>query len=63
MATFLDYARDEVHTFAEQPFCGEDALIFSQLVYLSFPGALAMKSLTLQQLLRRETYSALIDEM
>ena len=63
MATFLDYARDEVRTFAEQPFCGEDALIFSQLVYLSFPDALATKSLTLQQLLRRETYPALIDEM
>lgn len=63
MATFLDYARDEVCTFAEQPFCGEDALIFSQLVYLSFPDALATKSLTLQQLLRRETYPALIDEM
>ena len=63
MATFLDYARDEVRTFAEQPFCGEDALIFSQLVYLSFPAALATKSLTLQQLLRREIYPALIDEM
>lgn len=63
MATFLDYARDEVRTFAEQPFCGEDALIFSQLVYLSFPEALATKSLTLQQLLRRETYPALIKEM
>lgn len=63
MATFLDYARDEVRTFAEQPFCGEDALIFSQLVYLSFPDALATKSLTLQQLLRRETYPSLIDEM
>lgn len=63
MATFLDYARDEVRTFAEQPFCGEDALIFSQLVYLSFPDALATKNLTLQQLLRRETYPALIDEM
>lgn len=63
MATFLDYARDEVRTFAEQPFCGEDALIFSQLVYLSFPDALATKSLTLQQLLRRETYPALIKEM
>lgn len=63
MATFLDYARDEVRTFAEQPFCGEDALIFSQLVYLSFPDALATKSLPLQQLLRRETYPALIDEM
>ncbi len=63
MATFLDYARDEMRSFSENPFAGEDAVIFSQLVYLSFPDNLAQQGLSLQQLLRRETYPFLISQM